>query len=385
MREHPDRTASYLGWAALAMVLLFPALGIPYGWALGAAAALGAAFLKIVGRRHAGELALRDGALRVEGSSLVVAARDVVNGYAAPDRSGAEVVLELRDGRRVVTRVASEEEADALLAAAGVSPERRRTRVRLSTPERRLVFGLGVSVLTLALTLFAVIASLYTLPVWAFPPMILGGMFGLPLAILRATRPPEVVIGLDGVRVARGLRGPLWIPYAELASVELAAGGFRLVRKDGGVERVSRGLLGTNEVAAIRAIEAALAAYRARGVAPEARARLAREGRAVTAWRAGLRGAGHDDYRAAALSDDDLEAILSAPDASLEQRVGATLALAARDRPRADERVRVAVAATADVPARIALRAALEGDDEALAEALADAEAETARRARQPG
>ncbi|MBL8612022.1 MAG: hypothetical protein JNL38_32065 [Myxococcales bacterium] len=62
------------------------------------------------------------------------------------------------------------------------------------------------------------------------------------------------------------------------------------------------------------------------------------------------------------MTDDELEQVIGDAASSPERRVGATLALAARDAERARARVRVAAPALADEELREALEAAAEGE-----------------------
>lgn len=374
---HPDRLAGALGWAAVVPLVFFPGIGVPAGWIVAVILAISGLYLRLIGERIEGALERHGEELRitgVAGRSFSVA--DVVSSYVVPKAPSADVVLELRGRRRVVARVPSPEDGDALLAALGVDPGKRTTRIVMGSPGRRIALGIPVTLISVLLTVTLFASLLYSAPGWLLSAITLGGLFGAPFGIMRATRPPVVLVGSDGVVIERSLRRRSFVPLSSIASLERTTRGFVLHLRDGSAVSVSGGLTGANQGAAARRIEAALEACRQRdGEADRRRAELlARNGRSVRSWREHLRSqVEREDYRRAGLSKEDAEATLTRVDLPLEQRVGATLALAAHDRTRAAEKVRIALEATVDEQARVALEAALAEEDAAVDEALAAA------------
>lgn len=374
---HSDRLAGVLGWSAFVPLLLFPSFGSSLGWVIAAILAGSGLYLRVIGERIEGALERRGDELHITGvDGRSFPKSEVVSGYVVPKSPSGDVVLELTGRRRVVARVPSAEDGDKLLAALGVDPAQRRTRIVLGSPGRRIALGVPVTLTSIALTAMLFANLLYSAPAWLLWAVTLGGLFGAPFGIMRATRPPVVTVGSDGVVIERSLGRRRFVALRSIASVEETRRGFKLHLRDGGAVSVSRGLTGANQAAAVRRIDAALDAFRAAEREQDRRRAelLARNGRSVQGWREHLRSQiAKEDYRRAGLSQEDAEAVLTRIDVPLEQRVGATLALAAHDRERATEKVRVALEGTVDEQARAALEAALAEEDAAVDEALAAA------------
>jgi hypothetical protein len=114
--------------------------------------------------------------------------------------------------------------------------------------------------------------------------------------------------------------------------------------------------------------------------------RLDRGGRSLAAWRAALVDLARagSSYRVAGLSPDDLAAVVGSPEAAVDRRIGAAIALRASGHPGAGERIRIAAERCASARVRAALQRVSEGaeEDEAVAEALAIEEGEAAARRR---
>lgn len=371
---HSDRLAGVLGWSAFVPLLVFPSFSSTLGLAVATILASSGLYLRVIGERIEGALERREDELcitGVDGRSFPM--KEVVSGYVVPEVSSADVVLELTGRRRVVARVPSAEDGDHLLAALGVDPAQRRTRIALGSPGRRIALGVLVTLISIVLTVMLFASLLYAAPAWLLWAITVGGLVGAPFGLMRATRPPVVTVGSDGVIIERSLGRRRFVALRSIASVERTRRGFELRLRDGGTVSVSGGFTGANQAAAARRIEAALDAFQAaEGEQDRRRAELlARNGRSVQGWREHVRSQiEREDYRRTGLRQEDAEAVLTRIDVPLEQRVGATLALTAHDRARAVEKVRVALEGTVDEQARVALEAALAEDDAAVDEAL---------------
>ncbi len=195
--------------------------------------------------------------------------------------------------------------------------------------------------------------------------------------------------GADGLLVRRGAK-TTFFPFAELRAVSVTpvAEGARGSRaeillhgEDG--RRHEIGVSAAPMDVGSLSLRLAQAVRAHHGEAPAGCARLARGERSIAAWRADLAATGGPAaaslaFRSSPLEAEHLHEILASPRASLEERVGAALALRAAT-PAADlrARLRVEAAATADPRLRIALEvvAADELDEERLDAALAAAAA----------
>lgn len=261
------------------------------------------------------------------------------------------VEIEVEGGDLLTVRTADLAEARALVEALGFGPRGRRVRARLGRPTRRLFhagFGLPLySVLTTIATAAVVIAGTDTTDLAFSLARVAGPLVAIAAYELlrRALRAPEVMVGDDGVVVARG---------------------FGRDRASSGAPRQLGGLL-LDEPRLAAVLDAAAERRRLASATPERRARFARAGRSIAEWRRDLAGGLEDaGYRTAAAPRDEAESILRSSDASPEERVGAALALRLADEPPA--RIRVAAEAMADDGLRAALEAVAEGEDDAALE-----------------
>lgn len=180
--------------------------------------------------------------------------------------------------------------------------------------------------------------------------------------------------GVDGVRIVRGTRSR-FIPYRAIHKV--ARAGRRIVLETTtGIVRTPRVDDTAEAVSALvsRIAEAGRAVAAQDAPALDA---LDRRERPMRQWRdaldeLALEGKG---FRGTALAGEDLEQILRNPQAPLERRIGAALALRSRS-DNARNRIRVAAAASVEPRVRVALEAAAaeDVDDDALERALDKAE-----------
>lgn len=192
---------------------------------------------------------------------------------------------------------------------------------------------------------------------------------------------PRVVVGGDGlsIQIAGTTR---FVPYQEIQSVERIQQSIHpqaapidcIALAKRSEERFVLPFVGQSEAL----INYFLArAHQGIAAATAARVRVAvgREGRSAALWKEALRKrVGDGGFREMGLSVDELAEVLCQPTASVEQRIGAALALRAVNAEHADERIRVAAANTAGERIRVALMAVADDslEDEALEAAIAE-------------
>jgi hypothetical protein len=210
-----------------------------------------------------------------------------------------------------------------------------------------------------------------------------GASFGT-MALFRSLRRRDVIVGTDGIAVVDPFRRR-YFAHDSITGVEHHGSGV-LLRLAGGrshllpVRALGLGALpagdaptGDPRVDADLERRATLLQRidEARAVGGDGRAAglsdvLDRRGRALEAWREGLRALlqRDPDYRSAAVLRDQLTEVAADPRASSERRIAAAVALSATDDVEARRRVRIAVEACADVDLRAALEQAAEGEIE---------------------
>ncbi|MEJ7734744.1 MAG: hypothetical protein WKG00_36815 [Polyangiaceae bacterium] len=291
----------------------------------------------------------------------------VAAGWTEPADGGHAAVLRMKDGDLVSVRVEDAAAADALLRAAGVSPERMALRIRLPSRAEQQIAGRATAVVQLlALAIFALpcLAGM----AWLIDAMvhsgetrlgILLGVVGFAVAIsglllyriVAFLASPSVVVGTDGIAIQRG-RWRRYLPYRLVVAVETYPRGVRVRTRDGKAI-----LLPTWTSASARAARpAATDADRRAAELDEARrevlherirgamasgggdlahaelALLDRAGRSLERWREDLgrllEGA---TYRGVGLDHDSLEQVVSDPGAAPCRRVAAAFALSRTD------------------------------------------------------
>jgi hypothetical protein len=394
------RASSLLGWSSLVVflgvivveqvyrasgapppTLAFDLLGFLAAPLLGAAAAL----LRIVGRRSAGSVEARRDGLVIESArgTTTIGAGEMTGGFVMPDGKGARVELELRGGRTLRAAASSLDDAEALIATLGLDAARRRCRIGLGRTSHRIALGIGVAFVTSMAGLGVLLGTylgVMRMPSPVPPTVLLPWVLVQTLvtwAAVAATRPPEVVIGADGLVIRRSWGRRRFLSFERIARVEPAQGGVTFVLEDGGEERVSAGAAGdlTHVAALVSRVREAMAARAEDPLAPQKLALLARGARSLDDWKRDLARATANagGYRATPLSTDDLAAILERGAASRDETVGAALALRAADPAAANARIRVAADRAADDRLRVALDALAQGDadEAAIEEALA--------------
>ena len=281
------------------------------------------------------------------------------------------VEMELEGGDLVSFEVSSDETARAIVDDLGFGRGKKRIRIALGSPARRLYHVLvGLVAYYVASIAAAPVMLLAGGAEWL---VMLGGLVNAlalvgAYAFLRGlVRAPEVTIGDDGVLYRAG-RKRRFLPGAAITAVEQPSVALPLlVHASGAVPLAIHG----SALDVERRSAVARLAYE-RFVGPSAPAdqdgaQFARGGRTVAAWREHLRARGRDvGYREAASPTDVAAAVLCNPRSTSEERVGAALALRVAGEPEA--RIRVAAGAVADDRLRVALETIAEVDDDVAIE-----------------
>jgi len=315
----------------------------------------------------------RDVAARVQGGSLVlegsasIATRDIAAGYVSQEKDALAVVLELRNRTLLRLSVRDLDDARAVLTALGQDPSQRRTRFE----HKRIFHQLLTVVLGPMVGVFALLPVLTALREAGLAPdggqLVLVAMaLGLVLvvALRRAIFPRlDLTVGRDGLW-SRARLFPRFFPWSQVASAREDGTDVVLTLAD---RREVRLWCDTEDPwvrgAVCARIAEALADFRAARTAGDPLTTLARGDRPYAAWRDHLKELGDrpNDYRSQALDRRRLEALVTDPSASPEQRIAAALALSTSERGRT--RVRVAAESGAEPAERAALAAIAEGRD----------------------
>jgi hypothetical protein len=323
------------------------------------------------------------GVIRCERNDLLIERRscrtipitDIEAGFVVPTRNATNVELHLKGGDVIDAQVESAAAATALLRAARVDVARQRCRIQLVDQNARLFVGLAV----------AGGLAYASMPALGFIAVALPGLAGVlvwacvlaltALVAVRATALPEVTIGTDGISFKRGFF-ETFVPFEELAEIRPAGLGILIRYRNGRTRTIfsPAGVGPERFEALLLRIREAMAA-RAQGSQPELEV-LDRRGRSISEWRAALtdlarRGA---TYRNVGLSLEEIEAVISSPDATPERRLAAAVALRAAEHPAAASLIRIAAAQCASQRLRVGLESVGSGEDDnaALAEALGE-------------
>ncbi|MBI5515152.1 MAG: hypothetical protein HY909_15355 [Deltaproteobacteria bacterium] len=372
--HHLTHLVSPEAWRTLA-VLLF------------ASSAVGAVYLALVAlgvstervRRRGRLEATAEGLCLTDGDSRRVFSRsEVASGIVVPQREGARVHLTLANGDELVALAPDEASAERILVEAGVDVAHRRARFPLGGMAARVLAPLlGGAALTTSF--FAGLLQLFL----AFPGY--RDLFALAwiavscagsVVVARVTLSREVVVGTDGVSVCDGAGARRFLPFSEVASVNVADGRAQATRKDGFVVYLTNpsDLDAAGTEALVRRVRQAM---RVGSTAPGASAGfqlLDRNGRSLDDWKAALQGLLRRGgaYRDAGPSREALQRLVGDAEAPAERRIAAAVALASEE-PTADNDprtgIRVAADACAHEPVRDALELAARGElDEATLE-----------------
>ncbi|MDI1483169.1 hypothetical protein [Polyangium sp. y55x31] len=282
------------------------------------------------------------------------------------------IEVHLVGGNVLTIHLLDEEHARAAVDALGFAAGERRVTIRLASSQRMVTAGC----VGLAVSFFVVGLFIFMLDIAHLEGRVLGfalvmGTAASTLLTVRAGKPPEIVVGTDGVLVRRPF-SKTYFPYSSLDHLEVDGDRLRLFPKK--PDDATLQLKGEPELvtAAASRIEEARAAGGASALQTRVRELLDRKGRSLAEWRNALTGLIQGgDYRNAMITEDALLAVLEDPAEDRDRRLGAAMLLRVAA-PEAAPRIRIAAETSADDELRAALERAAEEelDDATLERAL---------------
>ncbi len=383
-RKAKSRALGIAGAAALGAAVTLDAIGargalqafVPFAGVAGNALLIAALFAAVGGPRRDARLEIDDNDLVLDrgGRRTVIPRSSIRGGWVVPEGEHAVAYVELTNGDVVRAELASPDDANALLEAAGVAAHQRALRVRMGPRWKAAAIGAGG----------ALYAMFQIFPVFIEAPRLVSlgvaGAFMAAMAWLSAwlLGPFTVVIGTDGLEIRRGVRRK-FVPYAHIRSVDTLGRDVLLELRDGQwVTITSSSDDRAHRDAVLERIRRAIENAPAVGASEVALSALDRNGSAFDVWLERLRAAAQrgGTYRNAQLSVDVIARVLSDARTAPERRIGAAVALRAIDANVAAEQIRVAAASSASEPVRVALERVLEDKlDEHCVDQAADAHA----------
>jgi hypothetical protein len=274
---------------------------------------------------------------------------------------------------KITLLVPDDASARAVTRALGIDAEQRLTRVSFSQswglPERLLPSIAFALVLGLLIVFAASLNPLAWLVMFVFA---LASYF---FALQRVDR-TTLTVGSDGVLRERFARNR-FVSFGEIARVMKKDGGLFLELCDGGAMRLIRRRVTAAdqdrspdldlfvELLALQ-IQSALEVRHELARAAEDDSFVARRGRPPKKWIDDLRGAPRtgNDYRSPPVGDENLPRLVADGSRSPDARVGAAIALRAREGEAIVPRLRVAAAVTASPQLRVALEKIADGADD---------------------
>jgi len=343
------------------------------GWLGGPLLGVSAIILSAGATKRAGAIDLTEGELRVERGARLASflLADVLGAYVV----GNLVRISVKGHKEILVELPPEQREE-LVSALGFGLEQRRSACEFGNGwltsagclPPLVGFGVALSVFALLVALGGDLASRSNY---------IGGAVWLGFTIATAAAVPwrRVTVGVDGLWVETFMTGR-FVPLVEVGSLTIGRWWLRLTRtSDRHVRlcwRLGSGLPQCKALAArVRALQTA--ATTARPISAEVLTTLERGSDSFPAWLSKLRALNDDvgEYRVAPNRLEELRLALRSPRSSVEQRLGAAIALMARDRALADI-VRQAAESVARPATRRALLDVAEGTvtETALANAL---------------
>ena len=320
------------------------------------------------------------GVLRVEKDAVFFGGERVIDvgaldsAWVAPHTELTKVVLAPKRGRGmpIELRVHGEEEARRIVVRLGLDVDRRTATKKVRSPIASHVMPLAILLSQVGTIGRQIFAPHGPLPFWMMPITVVV-MLGWLVA---ATTSRDVVVGRDGIRI-RWLGRSRFLPHRSIARVEKTDRGVVVHTVDG--EAIDLPLRPATKKVNDEWRDEALALFdrieRARerddeGVAPEAKL-LEPEARATKEWVASLRDPGRmETFRRGELDAAQLWRIVEDGDVEPRRRAAAAIALSTSLDDAAKTRLRVAASTSAEPKLRVALEAAADDDEPAMARAI---------------
>lgn len=308
-----------------------------------------------------------------------------------------EVQIELHDGDVLYASLPRDAASERLLAIAEEVHARRALVVPLCPG------GSGTSRWLMVLGAFGPALAEHVLSSAGWPVlgmMVFAAWVLAFVSMLRRQHHARVIVGDDGVDIAAE-GSHRFVPYSRVANVDWDECGVILDLRDGDSVTLSvmepEMMRATAEAAITRAqarrdaLHERICQRWTRWAAREERGHedggavrlLDRNGRTLDAWVSAVRALVPEaglSYRHLVLDHDAVAMVLEDPNASVERRVAAAFALARRDDPGLQQRVRVVMDSCASAPVRAAIdRAAHDALDEQTLDLVLEATAERER------
>jgi hypothetical protein len=285
---------------------------------------------------------------------------------------GAVRLLDEVGGTIFEANVDDEADAQAFIAALGRDVSRQRVAFEADTP-----LGLAMRHRPFA-ALAALVALVAAVKVAGVLSTLLFAALAVNYLVMTIAPTSRVLVGSDGVQVS-WLRYRRFVSYADVASVEPLDHGVRFALRSGESRDIKFRSSADTDVEALVRRDALIARVReameggAHGTSrQELLGRLARANRPVDRWvreLATLRGDGQD-YRSAAVRDDDLLDVVEDASAPPDARAAAAVVLRKTAGPDVRAKLRVVADAIAEPKLRVAIESAAADDDEAVDAAL---------------
>jgi hypothetical protein len=297
---------------------------------------------------------------------VVLRRRDITSAWVVRDRGfgAASAWVEMRARNGTTHRVIMDEvSADTLVDVLGFGPRGRVVAIELGATSRRYIH---VFIGYVALFLGQGLAGELVRGVWTNIAAV-AFIAAVYFALRRLVRAPIVRIGTDGIEIVTGARRHRVLRDDVVRfHIPRERGPIVIERRNRKKLRVRRIVLDAARVSA--ALDTANRRF-GTGDTPERAAVFERGDRDVAAWRAHLRGVVDGGYRSAGATLEDAERIVVDPSATVEQRIGAALALRVSGAPVAAVRVAAEGAVDPDVRSAFDAIGSEEGDGR-LEEAL---------------
>lgn len=291
--------------------------------------------------------------------------------------NGASLELETQHGNVLSLQMHSLGDAAKLLKALGLDAQKRIFQMVLGVSDFPTVFmylvlpvpsywiaDLGRNFLLKWVEYGDPIISIIMMYLWIFSFFVLRG-------VARAFfLPARLTIGADGVRIEQNFKNT-FLPFSMIESWNVNPDGVRFFLRDRREVHARGRHLGMDgkDTAVNMRLYQARRVFLEGGGSKEVRLRLARGEQSISAWRESLqRLSQHDDYRQAAVSDEDLLTVLESAEETAETRIGAAIALRTRAPEVLQKRLRVAAKTSANPRLEGVLRslASDEEDDQLL-------------------
>jgi hypothetical protein len=329
-----------------------------------------------------------------EGGRLVLSSDQIRAGFVVPDPPrGPRVRIQRRNRLPMEIRVRDEAEGRELLRALGLDATQR--AATFSTPSRAITDPLWSVVLGVGFAGTFMLLGLLTRTIGLHGPGIQLPILAAYLGFMFLTR-TGITVGADGILRSWLGKKEFW-SYGDIESVgpfiddrywrKQKWRGVELRLRSGARVRMpissKQSLQSSSMDLIIERIREAMESHRQGDPAAET-ALLARQARSVADWIQSLRAIGsgaNADHRTAPVAPERLFRIVEDPSLTASARASAAVALGTSLDATGKVRLKGAAVATAAPKLRIAIEAAADGDDAALAEALSAIEVEAEKRA----